>query len=76
MVCVCVCGLVALFAFTNHSRLQWTAMYGLGGNTTRVFRTDINYVNGADYRKLSVKAMEYTGLIGPSSFYGFGDLFY
>jgi hypothetical protein len=36
---------IALFACTNHSRLQWTAMYGLGGNTTRVSRTDINLIN-------------------------------
>jgi hypothetical protein len=51
-------------------------MYGLGGNTTRVFQTDVNYANGADYGKLRMKAMECTGLIGPSSFYCFGDLVY
>jgi hypothetical protein len=51
-------------------------MYGLGGNTTRVFQTDVNYANGADYGKLRMKAMECTCLIGPSSFYCFGDLVY
>jgi hypothetical protein len=76
--CVYVLLLVALFACANHSRLQWTAMYGLGGNTTRVFQTDVNYANGADYGKLRMKAMECIGLIGPSSlsFYCFGDLVY
>jgi hypothetical protein len=36
---------MALLAFINRSILQWSAMYGLGGNTTRVSRADENLTN-------------------------------
>ena len=37
--------LIAVLACTDHSRFQWTAMYGLGGDTTRVSQTDVNLIN-------------------------------
>ena len=42
--CVYILLHIALFACTKHSRLQWAAMCGLGGNTTRVSRTDVNFI--------------------------------
>jgi hypothetical protein len=45
--CVYVLLLIALFACPDHSRFQWTAMYGLGGNTTRVSQTDVNLINSS-----------------------------
>jgi hypothetical protein len=43
--CVYVLLPIAILAFVNRSILQWSAMYGPGGNTTRVLRTDENLVN-------------------------------
>jgi hypothetical protein len=51
----------------------------VGQNYSRIMPLSLKVlrnVNGADYRKLRVKAMECTGLIGPSSFYCSGDLVY
>jgi hypothetical protein len=43
--CVYVLLPMALLAFINRSILQWSAMYGLGGNTTRVSRADENLID-------------------------------
>jgi hypothetical protein len=43
--CVYVLLLIAFFVYTDHSIFQWTAMYGLRGNTTRVSQTDVNLTN-------------------------------
>jgi hypothetical protein len=31
-------------SYTNHLGFRWTAMYVLGGNTTRVSQTDVNFI--------------------------------
>jgi hypothetical protein len=43
--CVYVLLLIAFFAYTDHSIFQWTAVYGLRGNTTRGSQTDVNLIN-------------------------------
>ena len=46
LVNVCTYYYLLLFlARINRSRLQWSAMYGLGGNTTRISQADENLIN-------------------------------